>query len=155
MRMQLFPFQEDALTELNKKIGKAHILWSESDPQVISFSAPTGSGKTIMMTALFEEILFGNADRLADPDAIFVWLSDSPMLNAQTRFKIERESDKIKVRDLVTVDPTFNAEYLEGGHIYFLNTQKLGSDKLLTTPSDTRQYSIWETLANTAKRYPD
>ena len=155
MRMQLFPFQEDALTELNKKIGKAHILWSESDPQVISFSAPTGSGKTIMMTALFEEILFGNADRLADPDAIFVWLSDSPMLNEQTRFKIERESDKIKVRDLVTVDPTFNAEYLEGGHIYFLNTQKLGSDKLLTTPSDMRQYSIWETLANTAKRYPD
>lgn len=155
MRMQLFPFQEDALAELNKKIGKAHILWSETDPQVISFSAPTGSGKTIMMTALFEDILFGNADRLADPDAIFVWLSDSPMLNAQTRFMIERESDKIKVRDLVTVDPTFNAEYLEGGHIYFLNTQKLGSDKLLTTPSDMRQYSIWETLANTAKRYPD
>ena len=155
MRMQLFPFQEDALAELNKKIGKAHILWSDSDPQVISFSAPTGSGKTIMMTALFEEILYGNADRLADPDAIFVWLSDSPMLNEQTRFKIERESDKIKVRDLVTVDTTFNAEYLEGGHVYFLNTQKLGSDKLLTTPSDKRQYSIWGTLANTAKRYPD
>ena len=155
MRMQLFPFQEDAVAELNKKIDKAHLLWSDTDPQVISFSAPTGSGKTIMLTALFEEILYGNANRIADPNAIFVWLSDSPMLNEQTRFKIEGQSDKIKVRDLTTVDANFNAEYLERGHIYFLNTQKLGSDKLLTTLSDNRQYSIWTTLANTARRYPD
>lgn len=153
MKLQLFPFQEDAVAELNRKIDKAHILWSEDDPQVISFSAPTGSGKTIMMTALFEEILFGNADRVADPEAIFVWLSDSPMLNEQTRFKIEGQSDKIKVRDLVTIDANFSAEILEGGHIYFLNTQKLGSDKLLTTLSDSRQYSIWETLTNTARKY--
>lgn len=155
MKITLFPFQEDAIAELNKKIDKAHRYWSEDDPQVISFSAPTGSGKTIMMTSLFEEILFGNADRVSDPEAIFVWLSDSPMLNEQTRFKIESQSDKIKVRDLVTIDSTFNVETLEGGHIYFLNTQKLGSDKLLTTLSDKRQYSIWETLTNTARKYPD
>ncbi|MBQ6480297.1 MAG: DEAD/DEAH box helicase family protein, partial [Anaerolineaceae bacterium] len=99
MRIPLIPFQEDALAELNKKIDKAHILWSETDPQVISFSAPTGSGKTIIMTALMEEILYGSADRIADPDAVFVWLSDSPMLNEQTRFKIEKDSDKIRVRD--------------------------------------------------------
>lgn len=153
MKIQLLPFQENAIDELNKKIDKAHLLWSENDPQVISFSAPTGAGKTIMMTALFEDILYGNADRLADPDAVFVWLSDSPMLNEQTRFKIEKDSDKIRVRDLVTIDANYNAEYLEGGHIYFLNTQKLGSDKLLTTVSDRRQYPIWETLANTAKRF--
>ena len=154
MRIPLIPFQEDALAELNKKIDKAHILWSETDPQVISFSAPTGSGKTIIMTALMEEILYGSADRIADPDAVFVWLSDSPMLNEQTRFKIEKDSDKIRVRDLVTIDSNFSAEALEGGHIYFLNTQKLGSDKLLTTPSDRRQYSIWTTLANTARKTP-
>ena len=76
------------------------------------------------------------------------------MLNEQTRFKIEKDSDKIRVRDLVTIDSNFNAEILEGGHIYFLNTQKLGSDKLLTTPSDRRQYSIWTTLSNTARKYP-
>lgn len=155
MRMQLFRFQEDALAELNRKIDKAHILWSETDPQVISFSAPTGSGKTIIMTALFEEIFFGNADRLADPEARIVWLSDSPMLNEQTRYKIERESDKIHVHDIVTVDASFDAEYLDGGHIYFLNTQKLGSDKLLTTLSDNRQYSVWTTLTNTARRFPE
>jgi type III restriction enzyme len=154
VKIKLSTFQEDAVAELNRKIDKAHNFWSEEDPQVISFSAPTGSGKTIMMTNLFEEILYGNADRIADPNAIFVWLSDSPMLNEQTRFKIESQSDKIKIRDLVTIDSDFSAEILECGHIYFLNTQKLGSDKLLTTLSDSRQYSIWEALTNTAKKYP-
>ena len=154
MKIQLLSFQENAVDELNKKIDKAHLLWSDNDPQVISFSAPTGAGKTIMMTALFEDILYGTADRVADPEAVFVWLSDSPMLNEQTRFKIEKDSDKIRVRDLVTIDANFNAEYLEGGHIYFLNTQKLGNDKLLTTISDRRQYPIWETLSNTARRFP-
>ena len=106
------------------------------------------------MTALFEDILYGNAERTADPDAIFVWLSDSPMLNEQTKFKIEKDSNKIWTRDLVTIDANFDAELLDGGHIYFLNTQKLGSDKLLTTLSDNRQYSIWTTLSNTARKFP-
>ena len=57
MRDILFPFQETALAELHDKINKAHLMWSERDPQIISFSAPTGSGKTIIMTTLFEDIL--------------------------------------------------------------------------------------------------
>jgi len=154
MRDILFPFQETALAELHEKIRKAHLMWSERDPQAISFSSPTGSGKTIIMTTLFEEILYGSADGISEPDSIFIWLSDSPELNEQTRLKIEGKSDKIRVRDLVTIDSTFNAEYFEGGCIYFLNTQKLGSDKLLTGMSDIRQYPIWETLTNTAKRSP-
>jgi len=155
MRDTLFPFQESALADLHEKINKAHLMWSERDPQVISFSAPTGSGKTIIMTTLIEEILYGSTDKIGEPDSVFIWLSDSPELNEQTRLKIESKSDKIPVRDLVTIDSNFSAEYLEeGGRVYFLNTQKLGSDKLLTGTSDTRQYSIWETLTNTAKRIP-
>lgn len=154
MRDILFLFQEAALADLHEKIRIAHLSWSERSPQVISFSAPTGAGKTIIMTALFEDILFGNADIAPAPDSVFIWLSDSPELNKQTRDKIESKSDKIKVRDLTTVESSFDAEYFEGGSIYFLNTQKLGTDKLLTTTSGVRQYSIWETLTNTARRIP-
>ena len=154
MRDILFPFQETALAELHDKINKAHLMWGERDPQIISFSAPTGSGKTIIMTTLFEDLLYGNEDKIGDPDSVIVWLSDSPELNEQTRLKIESKSDKIPVRDLVTIDSDFSAEYFEGGYVYFLNTQKLGSDKLLTATSDKRQFSIWETVTNTAKRIP-
>lgn len=154
MRDILFPFQETALDELHDKIKKAHLMWTERDPQIISFSSPTGSGKTIIMTTLFEDILYGSEESIGEPDSIFIWLSDSPELNEQTRLKIESKSDKIRVRDLLTIDSNFNSEFFEGGCIYFLNTQKLGSDKLLTSNSDKRQYSIWETLTNTAKRSP-
>ena len=144
MRDRLFTFQENALSELQLAINDAHLLWRDNKPQVISFSAPTGAGKTIIMTTLFENILYGTAEVTADPDSIFIWLSESPELNEQTRLKIESKSDKIHVHDLVTIGSTFNAEYLQKGHIYFLNTQKLGSDKLLIAKSDKRQYTIWD-----------
>lgn len=154
MRDTLFPFQEDALEELKSRIAKAHLLMDDGDPQVISFSAPTGSGKTIVMTSLFEDIFFGSADFESQPDAVTIWLSDMPELNEQTRLKIESKSDKIRVRQLITIDSNYDAKYFESGNIYFLNTQKLGSDKLLTQKSDARQYTIWETLTNTAKASP-
>ena len=74
-----------------------------------------------------------------------------PELNEQTRLKIEGKSDRIRVRQLVTIDATFDDERLEGGRIYFVNTQKLGTEKLLTRKGDERQFSIWETLTNTAR----
>ena len=154
MRTTLFPFQEEALTDLHEKITKAHTLWCEKDPQVISFSAPTGAGKTIIMTALFENIIFGHPSGVAEHDSVFIWISDMPELNEQTRLKIESMSDKFRTRDIHVIDSTFDEEYFPPGGIYFLNTQKLGTDKLLTQKSDLRQYTIWETLANTAKNQP-
>ena len=155
MREKLFGFQEDALADLHKRINSANsMLLSDAEEQVIiSFSAPTGSGKTIVMTALFEDIFFGSAETQGDPDAIVVWLSDMPELNEQSRRKIESKSDKIRVRNIHTIDSVFDSETLECGNIYFLNTQKLGSDKLLTHKSDKRQYTIWETLTNTVREY--
>jgi type III restriction enzyme len=154
MRATLFTFQETALADLHDKIQKAHTLWSEKDPQVISLAAPTGAGKTIIMTALFEDIIFGHAYGVAEPDSVFVWLSDMPELNEQTRIKIESKSDKFRTRDIRVIDSSFDAEFFTPGTINFLNTQKLGSDKLLTGTGDSRQYTIWQTIANTAKRQP-
>jgi len=154
MRAKLFPFQETALADLHEKIKIAHTAWNEKNPQIISLSAPTGAGKTIIMTALFEEIIFGHAYGVAEPDSIFVWLSDMPELNEQTRLKIESKSDKFRARDIIVIDSTFDAEFFTPGSINFLNTQKLGSDKLLTGKGDVREYTIWETLANTAMRQP-
>lgn len=74
-----------------------------------------------------------------------------PELNEQTRLKIESKSEKFRTRDIRVIDSTFDAEYFAPGGIYFLNTQKLGSDKLLTQKSNLREYTIWETIANSGK----
>lgn len=48
MKVGLFDFQEDALAELHTKLTAARLLASVDNPQAVSFSAPTGAGKTIM-----------------------------------------------------------------------------------------------------------
>jgi type III restriction enzyme len=163
MRITLFDFQRDALHQLRDKITAARKFASSDNPQAIAFSAPTGSGKTIIMTALFEAILDQPDDELAWPlnwepqsDAVILWVSDMPELNEQTRLKIESQSNKVyRINQLETIDAHFDAQRLQGGRIYFINTQKLGINQPLTNRGDGRQYLIWETLTNTAQAIPD
>lgn len=65
---------------------------------------------------------------MEQPEAIFVWLSDFPTLNEQSKQKINLKADKIRIGQCVTVeDESLNIEMLEDGRIYFLTTQKLGA----------------------------
>ncbi len=155
MKIRLFDFQEEALERLRSTLAEIRPFATVEKPKAISFSAPTGAGKTIVMTALFEDILFGREDFEAQADVVILWVSDMPELNEQTRLKIEGKSNRIRTRQLVNIDAHFDAERLRGGNIYFINTQKLGSEKLLTRKGDGRTYPIWETLTNTAKHQPD
>ena len=155
MKIGLFDFQNKALAELHEKVSEARPRVSVDNPQAISFSAPTGAGKTIIMTAFFEDILGKDKSFNKQVDNVVVWISDMPELNEQTRLKIESKSDLIDPNQLIVIDAEFDAERLEGGHIYFLNTQKLGKDKRLTRKGDNRQFTIWETLTNTAETIPN
>ncbi|AUL99877.1 DEAD/DEAH box helicase family protein [Pseudothauera hydrothermalis] len=67
MKVTLFDFQKDALHQLRDKLAAARNFASSDHPQAIAFSAPTGSGKTIIMTALFEAILDEPDDQLEWP----------------------------------------------------------------------------------------
>ena len=151
MKVSLFPFQEIALKNLRVNTAEAQGAYQRTHtPQVISFTAPTGAGKTIIITAFIENILFGDEYYPEQSDAIFVWLSDSPELNEQSKLKIDTKADKIRLNQCITIsDESFDQEILEDGHIYFLNTQKLGKASNLTKKGDKRQYTIWETLKNT------
>lgn len=162
MKVDLISFQEKALKELRFEIADAlNSYRNRVKTQVVSLQAPTGSGKTIMMAALIESIYAGYTfpDGVAfaeQPDAIFVWLSDSPELNEQSKQKIELKTSKLRFGQCVTIsDETFDMELLEDGHIYFLNTQKISRAGNLTRHSDNRHYTIWETLDNTVKEKSD
>lgn len=156
MKVELFPFQRTALARLRQSVAIAMGNYKATNvPQVVSYTAPTGAGKTIIMAALVESIYYGD-DNFADQnDAIFVWLSDSPQLNEQSKLKIETKAEKCFGRCVTITDEAFDQEILEDGHIYFLNTQKLGKNSNLTRHSDVRQHTIWETLANTVREKSD
>lgn len=157
MKFELFPFQKTALARLRQSVATALGNYrSTHTPQVVSYTAPTGAGKTIVMSALIEDIYYGDELYPEQNEAIFIWLSDSPQLNEQSRLKIDLKADKIRLNQCVVIsDDSFDMEVLEDGHIYFLNTQKLSKSSNLTKHSDGRQYTIWETISNTVREKGD
>ena len=153
MKVELFPFQKRALVDIRMKMAEAMGSYHRTHaPQVVSFTAPTGAGKTIIMSAMIESILFGDEQYMEQPDAIIVWLSDSPQLNEQSKMKIDSKADKIRLSQCVTVaEDSFDKENFDDGHIYFLNTQKLSVTSKLTKNGDGRTYTILQTIANTVR----
>jgi type III restriction enzyme len=157
MKLELKDFQDVAVDDLLRKLRPAkREAQDEGTHQAVILAAPTGSGKTVITAALIEEILTGSDRIAAEPDAVFLWLSDQPVLNEQSKKRIASASSKLGNNDLVIVDSDFDRETFAGGKLYFLNTQKLGKDKLLTSgKGDKRYYTIWETISNTARDKAD
>jgi len=154
MRYTLKDFQVDAADELMAKLEIARFGASKGQPQAVVLSSPTGSGKTVIITEMIERILRGHESTAADPTAVFLWLSDSPELNEQSKNKILDASDVIPPHRLVTIQYPFNVERLSRGHVYFLNTQKLSIASLLTQSGDRQERTIWQIIEDTAKAQP-
>lgn len=57
----------------------------------------TGSGKTVNAAAVIEAMVHGSADLAVDPDprAAFLWVTDDPALNRQTRKRMIEASDML------------------------------------------------------------
>ena len=87
------------------------------------------------------------------PETIFIWLSDAPELNEQSRQKMIKYCDRLVLNQLVTLDDSFRGEKLELGKIYFLNTQKLNKTSKMTNTGDGRDWTIWEVIENTIEEY--
>ena len=143
-------FQTTALNELIDRCRRAQKGYTEyRESHIFSRSAPTGSGKTIIMASLIEAILRGGRPNCpAQTDAVFLWLSDDPELNKQSKEKIERHADKLGEKSCVIIegDKFFDKE-LADGHVYFLNTDKLREgSKLVSNKKDEREYTIWQAI---------
>src|SRR5205085_10063709 len=104
----------------------------------------------------FETILTGDDAQSGDPTATFLWLTDQPELNEQTRRKFLANSTPsiFDSSRLVTIETEFDEPRFAPGHVYFLNTQKIGKDKKLVTHGDKRTSTLWETVGRTVEESP-
>ena len=155
MRYELIDYQREAAIVLLERLRMSHDLWTSSRmPSSFALSAITGAGKTVIAAAVIEAMFHGSSDldAEADPKATFLWITDDPALNRQTRNKMLDSSDLLLPKILVEVDDAFPEPELAPGRLYFLNTQKLSkASRLVQSGTNQRQLSFWEILANTIK----
>ena len=157
MLVDLFDFQQKALDDLRKRQIKAQKGYvKDKDKYIIPFTAPTGAGKTIIMSAFIEALYYGDTHQGAQNDAIVLWISDSPELNEQSKMKLYAKADKLMMRPVVTIDEkSFKADKLSKGTIYFVNTQKFGTNSNLVKYGNDRNYTGWDFMRNTVEEYGD
>lgn len=75
-------YQQRAIGELIKSVRDSQDAFERyGELSAIALTAPTGAGKTVIAAFVIEHLLVGPD---ADPDAVVLWLSDSPSLNVQT-----------------------------------------------------------------------
>ena len=162
MKYTLKPYQETASREILERLDDANQVRAIGKQAAFALSAPTGAGKTVIATDVFEKLLLPSDDRVPDEKAVIIWFSDNPDLNRQSRHRIEGASSNLHGRT-VEIDNSFIKNEFEPGKIYFLNTQKLSKGTVLTggrkkndsnfelfdNAPDLTQVTIWDTLRNT------
>ena len=148
MRLVLKDFQDEYVGQLLEEIRAAQADAARR-PQAVTLAAPTGSGKTVMVAYAMERLVEGDDVAPPNPAVTFLWITDQPELNEQTRRRLLSYSTTFSPLHIEIIDTNFDQSALSPGHLYFLNTQKLGKDKSLVTPSDKRRYTIWEIFRRT------
>jgi type III restriction enzyme len=154
MKLLLKEFQEEAVTKLVRHLRGAARDSKSGDRQSVCLSSTTGSGKTVMLTKAIELLLQGDEEEPPLPDATFLWITDQPELNEQTRKKMLSTSSVLNSATLIVIDASFNRDTLCRGAVHFLNIQKLGKDKGLVSQGDKRTYSIWDIIRHTIDARP-
>jgi type III restriction enzyme len=154
VKLVLKDFQDAAVVDFVQKLRRAARDAKDDELQSVALSAPTGSGKTVMAAAAMEVLLQGDDRHGPDTEATFLWITDQPELNEQTRRKMVETSSALKSSNVVVVDPSFDQETFTPGNLYFLNIQKLGKGTHLVTPGDSRTFTLWDTVTNTVNARP-
>jgi type III restriction enzyme len=156
VKILLKDFQERAVDDFLAALHRAssEVRDSPRSYQAVWLTAPTGSGKTLMATAVVERLLEGDKTHPVVPESTFLWLSDQPELNEQTRRKMLSSSSVLGASDLIVIGSAFDEEALQPGPVHFLNIQKLSKGADLVNGGDERSFTIWQTLANTVARRP-
>ncbi len=155
MRFDLRGYQETVVGEVLALVDEGRGRFANHGKHTaISLAAPTGAGKTVMATAVVEQILFGGEDRDRRPQTTVLWVTDDPSLNQQTRKKMLVASDQLEPRHITIVDSSFDERVFSPGGVYFLHIQQLGAGATgYNRVGDRRQYALWDTIANTITEF--
>ncbi|MCX4421461.1 DEAD/DEAH box helicase [Streptomyces mirabilis] len=150
MSFTLTPYQLDASTSCVAELRDAQRVFTERSKQTaIGLSAPTGAGKTVIATSTLERLFLGDENVEGNPGLSVLWVTDDPSLNRQTLDKMLLASSRFTNGDFVEIDASFDQRRLDRGRIHFAHIHLFGKNTTSMQPSNSRQYGLWEIVANT------
>ncbi|TFC63855.1 DEAD/DEAH box helicase [Cryobacterium sp. TMT2-4] len=157
MQFTLTDYQTDAVERIIKRIKSSQSAYDEQEYSAVVLSAATGAGKTVIATAVIEQLIEGGD--LVDephPDTTILWVTTDPALNAQTLEKMELSSSQLRGLGrfrTITAGHGINQEAFDPGTITFLNTQAANKNAIISKKTDEQRYTIWDTIENTVRRF--
>ena len=152
MRYELTDYQREATMAVLQRLHWGDEDWhTRRERSSFALSAITGAGKTVIATAAIEALFFSSSDLGTEhnPRATFLWITDDPALNRQTRNRMLAASELLGPKHLTEINDGFLDQALVPGRVYFLNTQKLSKTSRLVQNTNLRQLTFWDVLANT------
>lgn len=157
--VELFDYQASLVDDAESAVHDARTAFANPRRQVytaVGLVSPTGTGKTMMATALLERLVD------AEPDLCVLWICDNPELNKQSAAKILSTSDFF-TPDSIRFLGEMDQPRLDAGAITFAHIQMLGRgarsmhaetirDGRIET-NDARTYGVWDILINTVRHH--
>jgi len=133
-------YQEEAVRDLYGKVVK--MLGYDRPRQKLVLKAPTGSGKTVIASALLEQLTQDLPERydIATQEAAFIWIAPNH-LHEQSYFKMKNFfSLKRSLNTMRWDEIDHSLGYLKHGDILFLNWESINKDNaIIIRDSEQRQ----------------
>lgn len=146
--IQLKDYQRKAVRELKRKM--VDMLNLPDDRQKLVFKAPTGSGKTVMASALLDELtqeLPENGECLYTRVA-WVWIAPNKLHQQSYRSMRNYFSETRSLRP-VMFDECDHLEGLQQGDVLFLNWESINKDNAVMIRDNEQNRTLFELLRRT------
>ena len=146
--IQLKDYQRKAVRELKRKM--VDMLNQPDDRQKLVFKAPTGSGKTVMASALLDELtqeLPENGECIYTRVA-WVWIAPNKLHQQSYRSMRNYFSETRSLRP-VMFDECDHLEGLQQGDVLFLNWESINKDNAVMIRDNEQNRTLFELLRRT------
>ena len=120
--IELKDYQREAINKL--KVEVIDLLNLSDSRQKLVFKAPTGSGKTVMASALLDELTVEVRDgKCKYTDVAFIWIAPNK-LHQQSYFKMRSFFSETRRLRPVMFDEVNPSEGLQPGEVLFVNWER-------------------------------
>ena len=146
--IELKIYQRKAVNELKRKV--VDMLNQEEDRQKLVFKAPTGSGKTVMTSALLDELTreLPDSGECAYTRVAWVWIAPNKLHQQSYRSMRNFFSETRSLRP-VMFDECDHLEGLKPGDVLFLNWESINKDNALLIRDNEQNRTLFELLRST------